>query len=468
MNIKKIKILMAYLRLLSIFIMIGCDSRTESSSQDELFVIFPNNRYGCMDRKGNVIIPTRFDFAGDCSEGLMPVKEKGKWGVINAEGDYIIPPTFQFIRGPFSKGLICAMKDYKFGFIDQKGQWAIEPIFEHDFAFNELGMAEVMMNREIGFINTQGEYLIKPAFDRVGEFSNGLAPVKKKATDKWGFIDTNGNMVIQPQFDYAESFSEGLTAVEKSGKVGFIDPTGKLVLDYKYDATSGFSQGLAGVEIKGRWGYINTKGDFVIPANFSSGTRHSEGYAAVEVNSLYGFIDRKGKFIIKPRFMLAVSSFENGLVLVGLRINGQYLTVGYVDPKGNVIKQWEYSPDPAYFAGNAPVNPDAEPGNSIAVPENQEFIDVGGDTGIAAPNIIIQKKLEYPQELQAKYHDTAVVLKLEVDIYGRVTSAKAIQGPKELWPTAEKYALSLVFEPTIIDGEPYYVKFEFTLHFQEN
>ena len=60
-----------------------------------------------------------------------------------------------------------------------------------------------------GFINKAGEFVINLQFDRVGHFSEGLAPVLINGKeDKWGYINKAGEIVIKPQFDDAKSFSK--------------------------------------------------------------------------------------------------------------------------------------------------------------------------------------------------------------------------------------------------------------------
>ena len=77
-------------------------------------------------------------------------------------------------------------------------------------------------------VNNIGKVVVETQFDYVGDFSKGLAQVKKdyysaeeiargeppRADDyNWGFIDKSGKVVIEPQFNYVSAFSEGLACV---------------------------------------------------------------------------------------------------------------------------------------------------------------------------------------------------------------------------------------------------------------
>jgi uncharacterized protein YkuJ len=66
------------------------------------------------------------------------------------------------------------------------------------------------MARKSGFIDKNGKVVIELQFDNAGNFSEGLAEVKKD--DKYGFIDKSGKVVIEPQFDNAGNFSEGFAS----------------------------------------------------------------------------------------------------------------------------------------------------------------------------------------------------------------------------------------------------------------
>ena len=55
--------------------------------------------------------------------------------------------------------------------------------------------------------------LTQPIYEDAKDFSDGLAPVKMNG--KWGYIDETGKTVIDFKYDYAGSFSEGVALVAK-------------------------------------------------------------------------------------------------------------------------------------------------------------------------------------------------------------------------------------------------------------
>ena len=62
-----------------------------------LFPVFKDGKAGYIDTSGNIAIQFKFDGAASFSEGLASVKLNGQWGYINADGETVIEPSFDFM-----------------------------------------------------------------------------------------------------------------------------------------------------------------------------------------------------------------------------------------------------------------------------------------------------------------------------------------------------------------------------------
>lgn len=221
-----------------------------------------NKKWGLKDQTGRVIIPAKYEHAGNLIEGLARVKnKKGKYGFIDSTGKEIIPFKFDD-AGDFSEGLadvrIGDNNLGKHGYIDKTGKEIVPLKYDHAESFTE-GLAYVALNNKHGFIDKTGKEIIPLKYDNASYFSEGLAPVE--LNHNYGFIDKTGKEIISLKYDYAWSFDEGLARVKVggsfNGKYGFIDKTGKEVIPLKYENASDFYNGIAEVKLNGRKFYID-------------------------------------------------------------------------------------------------------------------------------------------------------------------------------------------------------------------
>ena len=67
-----------------------------------------NGRFGFIDKKGNEVIPIKYDGVEDFFEDLAVVKLNDKWGCINKENEVIIPFKYNDISN-FKNGLAAAI-----------------------------------------------------------------------------------------------------------------------------------------------------------------------------------------------------------------------------------------------------------------------------------------------------------------------------------------------------------------------
>ncbi len=177
------------------------------------------------------------------SEGLAFIKVNNKWGCIDKDGDIIVKPKFE-----------------------NHTDVSIQYIKFNNVGFSE-GMAHVKVKEKWGYINKNGDIVVEPRFDLAYPFSEGLAKVSMDTNRaRWGYINNAGQLAIIPKFWDAGNFSEGLAYVRIKGKYGFINKGGKLQVRPQYTWAEDFKNGLARVgleESKNKWGYIDRAGEWI-------------------------------------------------------------------------------------------------------------------------------------------------------------------------------------------------------------
>ena len=225
------------------------------------------NKWGYIDKKGNVVIPLSFREADDFSDGFAKVKvwngKDFKYGYIDKSGNVVIPAKYDFMSEDFSEGMAKVEIDDKYGFIDKSGNLIVPTKYKNSFpdGFTE-GLAAVEKGKKYGFIDKNGVEIIPLKYRQAGEFSEGLAYVALE--DKWGFIDKTGTEVIPIIYQVCWSFKNGLATVKLNDKWGCIDKTGKVVIPIKYGAEKNplqFENGFATIILNGKRGKIDLQGN---------------------------------------------------------------------------------------------------------------------------------------------------------------------------------------------------------------
>ena len=270
-----------------------------------------------------------YEDAYNFSEGLAPVKRKGKWGYINIHREVIIPTQYDNAYA-FSEGLAPVKSGVYWGYIDSNNREITTLTYETAYPFSE-GLAQVQKNGKWGFVDKSGKEVIPLTYDASIRFSEGLAAVK--IGEKWGFFDKTGKEVIDFKYDDADVFAEGLVSVALKGKYGFIDKTGNKIIPMKYAFTYRFTEGLAGVKKGEKWGFIDKTGEIIITPKYANVFTFSEGLAMVRNDGewKWGFINHEGKVVL-PLIYDSSDPFSEGLTYV--RFGSNY---GFIDINGSMI-----------------------------------------------------------------------------------------------------------------------------------
>jgi len=105
-------------------------SRNHPNSQkyfsDGMMIFRKDNKYGCYNNEGKIIIPPTYSSISQFKNGLAIVRnEKNLFGVINTAGKLIIPCKFNKLEEFSTSGLAYAVLNGKLGYIDQQGKKVI-------------------------------------------------------------------------------------------------------------------------------------------------------------------------------------------------------------------------------------------------------------------------------------------------------------------------------------------------------
>ncbi|XOV66727.1 MAG: WG repeat-containing protein [Fluviicola sp.] len=221
--------------------------------------------------------------------------------------------------------------------IDSSGNILFTIEAEHVYAFSD-GLARIqqinLVNnqwvRGKGYINTKGKVVIPCTYDKIQDFVDGRAWVKKKDAESWTLIDKQGNVIPTKPYKKVGYIMEGYSdriAVYENGLMGWIDRNGNEVISCQYLGSSTFDKefGLACVTKSGTtetYGFIDKEGNVEIPFQYKQAGHSSfhNGYCRVSVNGKTVLIDEKGVVQFTPKYS-SLQNYSKGLMAVATKPN---------------------------------------------------------------------------------------------------------------------------------------------------
>ena len=249
-------------------------------------------RYGYVDTLGQVVIPLKYDYARDFSEG-MAVVAKGEWSGKSGYGKR----DFEFTG--------------KYGFIDRRGNEVIAPIYDGAADFSEVLAAVGQMGKYYvrwGFIDAAGTLVIPCKYYEVSSFRNGRAVVciVSGGALKYGSIDRNGREILPCIYDWVQHTPFGTTWVGEgedfaSRACTLLDVSGKPLIDYKvYQVNPSGKFGHASAAVPDstgllRFGVLDGRGRVIVPFEYDDITIFSEWDSAAAAYVERGIAEVKGK-----------------------------------------------------------------------------------------------------------------------------------------------------------------------------
>lgn len=235
----------------------------------------------------------------------------------------------------------------KWGYINAKGKFVLPPTFDHARDFQDNGLAIVDNNGQTGVINSDGYYIVKPKYDSIQSFSEGRAAV----IDGQGFkvIDESGKEITSKPYSFIANYKEGRALAadtDEHGKYlyGYLNRWGKEVIPFIYESANDFQNGKALVKQQdGRHALIDLTGKILMKFSYPFVDSYGDGMLAFKENedSKWGFIDEKGNVVIEPQFS-GTMPFEDGHAIVNMSDN--YIDkYGLIDRQGNFIIKPQYN-----------------------------------------------------------------------------------------------------------------------------
>lgn len=336
------------------------------------------------------VVDRRFDNARG---GLAPVYD-GKWGMIDATGKWVVPPSYENQPEALMwDSKLIGWKTYRYekaeggrslyGLLSPDGKEIIKPAFERISVHEKTGLLEMSIHgRHEGLMRADGREILPALYRDISYRDDGR--FKAEPVEQKGLMSLRGEWILEPgpyQFNdlerrpYSrEKLGEEDVYIDVAGRISSRakplaarsdnpddwdrreekDKSGKIrQVFFGYDwkprvrlpekADKEFSAGFLDFEEFGNGKYRTYLADHrgkLVSLNYDTVGRMSDGLAVVEQRSgdgsggvlaKYGYIDRLGKTRIPPRYERA-GDFSEGRAIVVHK--GNY---GVIDNQGNLI-----------------------------------------------------------------------------------------------------------------------------------
>lgn len=236
-------------------------------SVSNLTLFRENKLYGIKDAQGHVILPPTYEHIYNIDQEVLRVQHDGLWGVISREGKVIVPPTYTEMYGAFCNRIAVQGTNGQFGFIDFEGHVVIP------FRYEDVGN---FSGEEDGF-----------------EFPITYA----KQEGSYGLIDAQGEVVLPFEYDYLSYLIEGHITAEQDGCYGLINQRGDVIIPFEYDDLTYESKRYVQVCQDEKYGYINLQNEVVIPLIYDEIDFFDFDVCAVCKKEKWNCVDRKGQLL---------------------------------------------------------------------------------------------------------------------------------------------------------------------------
>ncbi len=221
-----------------------------------------------------------------------PVRKNGYWGLVDEYGLETVYCVFDSLYA-FSDNLVAVGFRGKYGIIDYQGNWKLPPQQQPVALLDEAHYLEV--SGPTKFIRRVDGYVVyftdNPVSFQSDHFSERLS---SGAIRKLTYEGRPAPAPLVPEgTQEIYELVEGLRGIKKDGRYGFVDSRGRLRIANRYEAIGVFNDGLAPVMIRGKWGFIDASDRIVIQPRYDSVTSFSP-LSIVKRNGYFGLLDRSG------------------------------------------------------------------------------------------------------------------------------------------------------------------------------
>lgn len=347
--------------------------KVEEISEYNYFTIEQNQKYGVIDKNGNIVIEADYEavqIPNPSKAIFVCIKEynentKEYETIIYNEKKEVLLSNYKNVQAisiytnvnstPYEKSVLTYKENGKYGLINLEGKQITKPIYDEISSINyKEGTFLVKQNELEGIINMKGKVIIKCKYESVtsdnyySEIGNNKQAgfiVSKKTEDgyRYGYANYRGTIILNPIYTQLERVTEianenGVYFIAfKNGQAGLLK-NNKEILNYEYeDIQYNVLGSIFVTKRNGKYGAVNQEGTTVLYSEYDNVYTGGMYLNALKNKDIFIF-DLNGNKI--DTNVVSKTKTENANYYITIDKNNKYKVV---DSKDNIIIDKDYT-----------------------------------------------------------------------------------------------------------------------------
>lgn len=213
------------------------DSKQNIWYENNVLRVFKDGKYGLINFEGEMLLPCEYDEINSLKtvRGELLVKKDNKLGLVNEKGQIIIPIEYKDIltmKEAYNSEYIIVNNENKYGVISTSGKIVIEPKYELVKYLNSSKLYAVKENGILKLINSEGQIVLESGYEDIIEAKGEDIVIFK--TGKYGIMTVAGVEKIPATYDDLKYLFSIYYIAKKDGKYGIINSSNETIVNFDY------------------------------------------------------------------------------------------------------------------------------------------------------------------------------------------------------------------------------------------
>lgn len=288
---------------------------------ENYFVVQKDDKHGLINKDGEIVIPLNYPYLDLFSnKNLLRVKKDNKWGVIDIDENIILPLEYEIFSEFDDRRKAMSISDgKKNGYINEKAEIVLPVIYDEILVYSDH-YATLRKGDKYGIVDPAGTIVLPVEYDFVHSDVYKKTIIRIGKNEKSGYVDLKGNMILPAEYKFIRGLDDApnYTVIEKNNKEGLVNKTtGQLIISPQYNKIKSIKDGMVIAILDDKYGFVSDKDQVITRFEFDDARAFSDGMALVKKKNKWGYIDKAGRTVIEPQFSSA-EDFVDGVARVDI------------------------------------------------------------------------------------------------------------------------------------------------------